>query len=152
MTSVFSGVQPIVSTTAKTDSPQAVIPNANKTQTITTATKPVVKPTPDGFHQVTVATTTPSGQKQTQTAVVTKAPTVVQNPDGTHTTTFHPSGGTVIATSTGSQSGYNSAQAKVGLVNPYFVTVYSALLSLPTVAQVNQALHSITAEPYASMQ
>ena len=61
-------------------------------------------------------------------------------------------GGDPIRSSTGSPTGYTSNQAKAALVTPDFVTVYSALLTLPTVAQVNQALYSITAEPYASMQ
>ena len=61
-------------------------------------------------------------------------------------------GGDPILSSMGKPTGYTTNQAKAGLVTPDFVTVYSALLSLPTVAQVNQALHSITAEPYASMQ
>ena len=49
-------------------------------------------------------------------------------------------------------TGYTTNQAKAALVTPDFVTVYSSFLQLPTVAQVNQALHQITAEPYASMQ
>lgn len=61
-------------------------------------------------------------------------------------------GGAPIPSSTGTPTGYTTNQAKAALVTPDFVTVYSALLNLPTVAQVNQALHSISAEPYASMQ
>lgn len=61
-------------------------------------------------------------------------------------------GGTPIPTATGTPSGYTSNQALTGAVTPDFVTVYSALFSIPTRAELNQALHSITAEPYASMQ
>ena len=61
-------------------------------------------------------------------------------------------GGAPIPSSTGAPTGYTTNQAKAALVTPDFVTVYSALLTLPTVGQVNQALHAISAEPYASMQ
>ena len=61
-------------------------------------------------------------------------------------------GGTPIPTANGTPSGYTSNQALAGAVTPDFVTVYGALFSIPTRAQLNQALHSITAEPYASMQ
>ena len=61
-------------------------------------------------------------------------------------------GGTPIPTASGLPSGYTSNQALAGAVTPDFVTVYGALFSIPTRAQLNQALHSITAEPYASMQ
>jgi autotransporter-associated beta strand protein len=61
-------------------------------------------------------------------------------------------GGTPIPTVNGTPSGYTSNQALAGAVTPDFVTVYGALFSIPTRAQLNQALHSVTAEPYASMQ
>ncbi len=61
-------------------------------------------------------------------------------------------GGAPIPSSTGAPTGYTTNQAKAARVTPDFVTVYSALLTLPTVGQVNQALHAISAEPYASMQ
>jgi hypothetical protein len=61
-------------------------------------------------------------------------------------------GGTPIPTASGDPSGYTSNQALAGAVTPDFVTVYGALFSVPTRAELNQALHSITAEPYASMQ
>jgi autotransporter-associated beta strand protein len=61
-------------------------------------------------------------------------------------------GGTPIPTASGAPSGYTSNQALAGAVTPDFVTVYGALFSIPTRSQLNQALHSITAEPYASMQ
>ena len=61
-------------------------------------------------------------------------------------------GGAPILSSTGAPTGYTTNQAKAARVTPDFVTVYSALLTLPTVGQVNQALHAISAEPYASMQ
>jgi outer membrane autotransporter protein len=61
-------------------------------------------------------------------------------------------GGTPIPTASGDPSGYTSNQALAGAVTPDFVTVYGALFSIPTRAELNQALHSITAEPYASMQ
>ncbi|WP_398330146.1 autotransporter domain-containing protein [Vulcanococcus sp.] len=61
-------------------------------------------------------------------------------------------GGTPIPTASGAQSGYTSNQALAAAVTPDFITVYGALFSIPTRAQLNQALHSITAEPYASMQ
>jgi autotransporter-associated beta strand protein len=61
-------------------------------------------------------------------------------------------GGTPIPTATGGSSGYTSHQATAAAVTPDFVTVYGALFSLPTRAQLNQALHAISAEPYAAMQ
>ena len=61
-------------------------------------------------------------------------------------------GGEPIPSSSGAPTGYTTNQAAAALVTPDFVTVYSALLTLPTVGQVNQALHAISAEPYASMQ
>jgi autotransporter-associated beta strand protein len=61
-------------------------------------------------------------------------------------------GGAPIPSSTGAPTGYTTNQAKAARVTPDFVTVYSALLTLPTVGQVNQTLHAISAEPYASMQ
>ena len=62
------------------------------------------------------------------------------------------SGGTPIPTATGGSSGYTSQQATSAAVTSDFVTVYWALFSLPTRAQLNQALHAISAEPYAAMQ
>jgi len=62
------------------------------------------------------------------------------------------SGGTPIPTVSGDASGYTSNQAVTAAVTPDFLTVYSALFSLPTRAELNQALHAISAEPYASMQ
>lgn len=61
-------------------------------------------------------------------------------------------GRTPIPTVSGAPSGYTSNQALTAAVTPDFVTVYGALFSIPTRAQLNQALHSIAAEPYASMQ
>ncbi|WP_216912001.1 MULTISPECIES: autotransporter domain-containing protein [unclassified Synechococcus] len=61
-------------------------------------------------------------------------------------------GGFAIPTINGGFSGYSSNQALAAAVTPDFIAVYGALYSLPTRAQLNQALHSITAEPYASMQ
>ncbi len=61
-------------------------------------------------------------------------------------------GGFAIPTINGGFSGYSSNQALAAAVTPDFIAVYGALYSLPNRAQLNQALHSITAEPYASMQ
>jgi autotransporter-associated beta strand protein len=61
-------------------------------------------------------------------------------------------GGFAIPTINGGFSGYTSNQALVAGVTPDFIAVYGALYSLPNRAQLNQALHTITAEPYASMQ
>ena len=52
----------------------------------------------------------------------------------------------------GVNSGYTTNQTKEAKVTPDFVSVYNALYSIPTRQQLNQALHSISAEPYASMQ
>ena len=52
----------------------------------------------------------------------------------------------------GVNSGYTTNQTKQAKVTPDFVAVYNALFSIPTRVELNQALHSITAEPYASMQ
>ena len=52
----------------------------------------------------------------------------------------------------GVNSGYTTNQTKEAKVTPDFVSVYNALFSIPTRQQLNQALHSISAEPYASMQ
>lgn len=52
----------------------------------------------------------------------------------------------------GVNSGYTTNQTQEAKVTPDFVSVYNALFSIPTRQQLNQALHSITAEPYASMQ
>ncbi len=131
-----------------TGTQQIVRPNANSQQQITTAQKPVVTQVDGGFHKVEV----PDSGGGTQTVVVTKAPIVTSNSDGTHTTTFQPSGGTTITTSTGQSTGLNTAQTAVAKVTPDSLTVYNALFSIPTRQQLNQALHSITAEPYASMQ
>ena len=62
------------------------------------------------------------------------------------------SGGASIPTVSGGASGYTTNHATQAAVTPDFVTVYGALFSVPNRAQLNQALHSITAEPYASMQ
>ncbi len=62
------------------------------------------------------------------------------------------SGGFPIPTASGGFSGYTSNQALAAAVTPDFITVYGALYTLPSRSQLNQALHSITAEPYASMQ
>ncbi|MFM2172731.1 MAG: hypothetical protein RLZZ54_658 [Cyanobacteriota bacterium] len=56
-------------------------------------------------------------------------------------------GGSAIGT-----TGYTTTQAKAALVPDDFATVIGALFAVPTRQQLNQALHSITAEPYASMQ
>ena len=61
-------------------------------------------------------------------------------------------GGFAIPTINGGFSGYSSNQALAAGVTPDFIAVYGALYSLPSRAQLNQALHSMTAEPYASMQ
>ncbi len=61
-------------------------------------------------------------------------------------------GGFAIPTINGGFSGYSSNQALAAGVTPDFIAVYGALYSLPNRAQLNQALHSMTAEPYASMQ
>lgn len=52
----------------------------------------------------------------------------------------------------GVNSGYTTNQTKQAKVTPDFVSVYNALFSIPTRQDLNQALHSISAEPYASMQ
>jgi autotransporter-associated beta strand protein len=61
-------------------------------------------------------------------------------------------GGFAIPSINGGFSGYSSNQALAAGVTPDFIAVYGALYSLPNRAQLNQALHSMTAEPYASMQ
>lgn len=146
--SIQSGLTPLVVPDPTTGKQQTITPNKNTQQQITTPQKPVVTPTDQGFHKVEV----PVSGGGTQTIVVTKPPTVTSNPDGTHTTTFQPSGGQTITTSTGQSTGINTAQTAVALVNPDFLTVYNALFSIPDRQQLNQALHSISAEPYASMQ
>jgi len=52
----------------------------------------------------------------------------------------------------GVNSGYTTEQTKQAKVSPDFVSVYNALFSIPTRQDLNKALHSISAEPYASMQ
>ena len=52
----------------------------------------------------------------------------------------------------GIDSGYSTNQTKEAKVTPDFVTVYNALFTIPTRQELNRALHSISAEPYASMQ
>ena len=49
-------------------------------------------------------------------------------------------------------TGYTTEQTKAALVPSDFAKVIGALFAVPTRQQLNQALHSITAEPYASMQ
>jgi len=61
-------------------------------------------------------------------------------------------GGTPIPTPSGGTSGYTTSQASAALVTPDFVNVVGALFAVPNRQQLNQALHSISAEPYASMQ
>ncbi len=56
-------------------------------------------------------------------------------------------GGKAIGT-----TGYTTNQTRAALVTPDFANVVAALFAVPTRQQLNQALHSITAEPYASMQ
>ena len=62
------------------------------------------------------------------------------------------SGGSAIQSPAGTNTGYTTAQTSAALVTPDFVNVIGALFSIPTRQQLNQALHSISAEPYASMQ
>jgi hypothetical protein len=61
-------------------------------------------------------------------------------------------GGTSIPTEAGTNSGYTTNQTKAALVSPDFVNVVGALFTVPTRQQLNAALHSISAEPFASMQ
>jgi autotransporter-associated beta strand protein len=61
-------------------------------------------------------------------------------------------GGKSIRNELGGHSGYTTNQTKAAQVTPDFLSVYSALYGIPTRSELNQALHSITAEPYASMQ
>jgi hypothetical protein len=61
-------------------------------------------------------------------------------------------GGTAIPTPSGGTSGYTTSQASAALVTPDFVNVVGSLFAVPNRQQLNQALHSISAEPYASMQ
>lgn len=61
-------------------------------------------------------------------------------------------GGTPIPTASGTASGYTTNQAKAALVSPDFVNVVGALFAIPTRQGLNAALHSMSAEPYASMQ
>ena len=56
-------------------------------------------------------------------------------------------GGKAIGT-----TGYTTNQTSAALVTPDFANVIAALFAVPTRQQLNQALHSISAEPYASMQ
>ena len=56
-------------------------------------------------------------------------------------------GGKAIGT-----TGYTTNQTSAALVTPDFTNVIAALFAVPTRQQLNQALHSISAEPYASMQ
>ena len=56
-------------------------------------------------------------------------------------------GGSAIGT-----TGYTTNQTSAALVTPDFANVIAAFFSIPTRIELNQALHSITAEPYASMQ
>ncbi|WP_186593788.1 autotransporter domain-containing protein [Synechococcus sp. RS9909] len=56
-------------------------------------------------------------------------------------------GGSAIGT-----TGYTTNQTSAALVTPDFAKVIAAFFSIPTRIELNQALHSITAEPYASMQ
>jgi len=62
------------------------------------------------------------------------------------------SGGSAIQSPSGTNTGYTTAQTSAALVTPDFVNVIGALFSIPTRQQLNQALNSISAEPYASMQ
>lgn len=61
-------------------------------------------------------------------------------------------GGAPIPTASGTASGYTTNQAKAALVSPDFVNVVGALFAIPTRQGLNAALHSMSAEPYASMQ
>ncbi|MCP9810149.1 autotransporter domain-containing protein [Cyanobium sp. HWJ4-Hawea] len=61
-------------------------------------------------------------------------------------------GGVPIPTTQGTNSGYTSSQTDAALLPADFVNVLGALYSLPTRSSLNQALHQISAEPYASMQ
>ena len=58
----------------------------------------------------------------------------------------------IAQTATKVNSGYTTNQTSAAKVTPDFVEVLSAINAVPTRQQLNQALHSITAEPYASMQ
>lgn len=61
-------------------------------------------------------------------------------------------GGQPVLTPSGTPTGYTTNQTKAALVTPDFVNVAAALFAVPTRAQLNAALHQLTAEPYASMQ
>ena len=89
-----------------------------------------------------------SGASATSANNINKAKVI----DAGMTSVFSAANADITGGSSIGTTGYTTNQAKAALVTPDFVNVYSAFLQLPTVAQVNQALHSITAEPYASMQ
>ena len=61
-------------------------------------------------------------------------------------------GGAPIPSATGTPTGYTTNQAKAAGLPSDFVTVLSAVNSLPTRSAVISSLHQVTAEPYASMQ
>ena len=61
-------------------------------------------------------------------------------------------GGQPVLTPSGTPTGYTTNQTKAALVTPDFVNVAAALFAVPTRAELNAALHQLTAEPYASMQ
>jgi len=62
------------------------------------------------------------------------------------------SGGAPIPTASGGTTGYTTNQARAAGLPADFVTVLSAVNSLPTRSAVINSLHQVTAEPYASMQ
>jgi uncharacterized protein with beta-barrel porin domain len=61
-------------------------------------------------------------------------------------------GGKPVVSSAGAPTGYTTQQVKAAKITPDFVELSTSLFAVPTRQQLNLAMHSLTAEPYASMQ